>query len=156
VTDSGILAAICADNRLTPAAGDLDEVKARFVASLSHYVDSFGPFQEIPGAREFVLSLQKSNQHAVAYATGGWGSSAKLKLSSAGFPLDIPVASADDFPDRTSIMTHALTQIGREFKSITYYGDGVWDRDATLSLGWQFVAVGEALSGLLVYRAVGV
>jgi phosphoglycolate phosphatase-like HAD superfamily hydrolase len=155
VTDSGILEDICADNELAPARRFLDQVRTRFVASLARHIDTFGSFPEIPGARDFVCSLRKSSQHAVAYATGGWSASAKLKLSSAGFPVDIPLASSDDFPNRTSIMKHALAQIGREFVSITYYGDGSWDRDATLGLGWQFVAVGETLAGLSKYEVVG-
>jgi hypothetical protein len=52
-------------------------------------------------------------------------------------------------------MRHALAQLGREFASITYYGDGSWDRDATRSLGWQFVAVGEPLAGLSKYEVAG-
>ena len=52
-------------------------------------------------------------------------------------------------------MKHALAQIGREVSSITYYGDGSWDQVATRSLGWQFVAVGEALAGLSKYEALG-
>jgi beta-phosphoglucomutase-like phosphatase (HAD superfamily) len=155
VTDSGILADICADNDLMPAGSLVEQVRTRFVASLARHIETFGSFPEVPGARDFVCSLRESHQHAVAYATGGWGDSAKLKLGSAGFPLDIPLSSSDDFPNRTSIMRHALAQIGREFVAITYYGDGSWDRDATLSLGWQFVAVGEPLAGLSKYEAVG-
>jgi beta-phosphoglucomutase-like phosphatase (HAD superfamily) len=154
VTDSGILNEICADNALGPPRDVLDQVKTRFVASLAQHIDTFGSFAEVPGARDFVRSLIESGRHAVAYATGGWGSSAELKLRSAGFPLDIPLASADDFPNRTSIMKHAVTLLGQEFLSITYYGDGPWDRAATLSLGWQFVAVGETLVGLSRYGVV--
>jgi beta-phosphoglucomutase-like phosphatase (HAD superfamily) len=155
VTDSGILADICADNDLMLAGSLLEQVRTRFVASLARHIETFGSFPEVPGARDFVCSLRESRQHAVAYATGGWGDSAKLKLSSADFPLDIPLSSSDDFPNRTSIMRHALAQLGREFASITYYGDGSWDRDATRSLGWQFVAVGEPLAGLSKYEVAG-
>jgi beta-phosphoglucomutase-like phosphatase (HAD superfamily) len=155
VTDSGILADICADNGLVLARDDLEQIKTRFIGSLAQHIDGAGAFAEIPGARDFVLSLHNSNQHAVAYATGGWGASARLKLSSAGFPLDIPLASSDDFPERTSIMKHALALIGHEVLSITYYGDGSWDQVATRRLGWQFVAVGDTLAGLSKYEVVG-
>ncbi|MEJ0007057.1 MAG: HAD family hydrolase, partial [Steroidobacteraceae bacterium] len=148
VTDSAILRNICADNDLEPTQSVHDQVRERFVASLAQHIGTFGPFEEIPGAREFVLSLHRSPNHVVGYATGGWRASAELKLASAGFPLDIPLASSDDFADRTSIMTHALSQMGRTFKSIAYYGDGSWDRDATTRLGWRFIAVGEALAGI--------
>jgi len=33
--------------------------------------------------------------------------------------------------------------------SVTYYGDGERDKAAAHSLGWQFVAVGKKLGGLL-------
>jgi len=155
VTDSGILADICADNGLVLTRADLEQIKTYFVESLVQHIDGAGSFPEIPGARDFVLSLHNSSQHAVAYATGGWGASARLKLSRAGFPLDIPLASADDFPERTSIMKHALALIGREVRSITYYGDGTWDQVATRSLGWQFVAVGATLAGLSEYEVMG-
>jgi hypothetical protein len=42
----------------------------------------------------------------------------------------------------------ALKQLGGDFASITYYGDGEWDAAATRSLGWQFIPVGEKLDGL--------
>jgi beta-phosphoglucomutase-like phosphatase (HAD superfamily) len=155
VTDSGLLEDICADNGLILARDVLEQIKRRFLSSLAQHIDTAGSFPEIPGARDFVSSLHNSSQHAVAYATGGWGASARLKLVSAGFPLDIPLASADDFPDRTSIMKHALALIGREVSSITYYGDGSWDQVATRSLGWQFVAVGATLAGLSKYEVVG-
>ncbi|MGC1460105.1 MAG: HAD family hydrolase [Steroidobacteraceae bacterium] len=156
VTDSSILEDICADNALELSRGVRDQIRKCFVDSLARQIDTFGPFLEVPGARDFVFSLLKSGQHSVAYATGGWGLSAQLKLKSAGFPLDIPLASADDFPNRKSIMKHALAQMGQAFQSITYYGDGPWDRDATLSLGWRFVAVGTTLAGLSKYESVDV
>jgi FMN phosphatase YigB (HAD superfamily) len=155
VTDSAILEDICLDNKIVHTCDLRDEVRAKFVAALAHHIDSSGPFREIPGARDFVLSLCASDRYLVAYATGGWAASGKLKLSSAGFPLDIPLASSEDSPRRTGIMTHALAQMGSEFSSISYYGDGSWDRDAAKSLGWQFVAVGKILAGLNRYEAVG-
>jgi beta-phosphoglucomutase-like phosphatase (HAD superfamily) len=152
VTDAGILEDICVDNGIAMAGTILDEVKLSFLDALARRISTQGPFLEIPGARNFVRSLRESNQHAIAYATGGWAASASLKLGSAGFPLDIPLASSDDFPNRAAIMTHALKQMGQEFQSVTYYGDGIWDREATLMLGWRFVPVGEALNGLSVYE----
>jgi beta-phosphoglucomutase-like phosphatase (HAD superfamily) len=155
VTDSGILEDICADNGVVLARDAIEQIKSRFVESLARHIGTSGAFPEIPGARDFVASLRNSSRHAVAYATGGWGVPARLKLSSAGFPLDIPLASSDDFPDRMSIMKHALALIGREALSVTYYGDGSWDRVATRRLRWQFVAVGAALTGLSKFEVVG-
>jgi hypothetical protein len=52
-------------------------------------------------------------------------------------------------------MVHALKQLGGEFQSVTYYGDGVWDKVATRNLGWKFVAVGSELGGLLRFKPFG-
>jgi beta-phosphoglucomutase-like phosphatase (HAD superfamily) len=105
VTDAGILDEILSDNVLTSSAATLNAVRDVFVESIRQHVERTGPFTEIPGAREFVASLQASRAHCVAYATGGWSASASIKLASAGFPLrGIPLASSDDYPDRQSIM----------------------------------------------------
>jgi hypothetical protein len=51
-------------------------------------------------------------------------------------------------------MLHALSQLRGPFESITYFGDGVWDRQATEALGWGFVAVGPKLGGLSTFSGV--
>jgi hypothetical protein len=51
-------------------------------------------------------------------------------------------------------MLHALSQLDGPFQSVTYFGDGVWDRDASASLGWKFVPVGPKLGGLTDFHAV--
>jgi beta-phosphoglucomutase-like phosphatase (HAD superfamily) len=136
VTDGGILDEILNDNSLTRSTAILNSVRDIFVESVRQHVARTGPFTEIPGAREFVAGLRASNSHCVAHATGGWSSSASIKLESAGFPLQgIPLASSDDYPDRESIMVHALSQLRGEFQSVTYYGDGDWDEAASRNLG---------------------
>ena len=49
-------------------------------------------------------------------------------------------------------MEIALSQLGARFESVTYYGDGPWDREACLDLGWGFVAVGPQRGGLDSYE----
>jgi phosphoglycolate phosphatase-like HAD superfamily hydrolase len=156
VTDAGILDEILSDNSLSGSAATLNAVRDLFVESIRQHVERSGPFMEIPGAREFVAGLRASNSHCVAYATGGWSASASIKLESAGFPFQgIPLASSDDYPDRESIMVHALNQLRGEFQSVTYYGDGEWDEAASRNLGWKFVPVGEKLGGLTRFIPVG-
>ena len=156
VTDGGILNEILSDNSLTCSAAMVATVRDHFVESIRRHIERDGPFTEIPGAREFVAGLQASHLHRVAYATGGWFASASIKLESAGFPLQgIPLASSDDYPDRESIMVHALKQLGCDFQSVTYYGDGDWDVAASKNLGWKFVAVGEKLGGLTRFKPLG-
>ena len=45
-------------------------------------------------------------------------------------------------------MEIALDSLGGVFETVTYYGDGPWDRQACQQLGWEFVAVGAELGGL--------
>lgn len=153
VTDTGILQQILADNTLAHEERLLEEIRAIFVGLLRDHVSEHGPFAEIPGARNFLYSLRESPSHAVAMATGGWRQSAEFKLSSAGFDVaDIPLATSNDHYERTTIMEIALDSLGVRFDSVTYYGDGPWDRQACEQLGWDFVAVGAELGGLEDFR----
>jgi beta-phosphoglucomutase-like phosphatase (HAD superfamily) len=155
VTDGGILHEILRDNFLPLTPKTLNAVRAFFVESMARHIEINGPFTEIPGAKDFVSGLLASTSSRIAYATGGWSESAAMKLGSAGFPMQgIPLASSDDYIERQSIMLHALDQLGTEFESITYYGDGKWDETATRMLGWDFVPVGKRLGGLRSFRLV--
>jgi len=129
----------------TIAAG----VKEAFFELLQEHLGRDGPYQEIPGARNFVESLTRKRGVVVAYATGAWRTSAELKLRSAGFPLaTVPLASSEDSIERTRIMRVALNRLGEGISSVTYYGDGDWDRVAADELGWHFEPVGEKLNGI--------
>lgn len=157
VTDSGILRQVLQDNSIQSHQGQLSEVKARFVEALESHIRDNGPFQEVPGARKMLDNLGASKDHCVALATGGWLETALLKLRSANFATThMPIATSDDSSVRTEIMTLALSQLGSRFSSITYYGDGSWDREACNSLGWDFVAVGAALGGIDSYSGAGI
>lgn len=155
VSDSGILSQIFSDNSISEVIEHEAAIKSRFVQLLSKHISEHGPFQEIPGARAFLKRFDDSSEHAVAIATGGWRASALLKLETAGFgDFDVPIATSDDARDRQEIMRIALSQLGDSFSSVTYYGDGPWDRDASRQLGWNFVAVGSALGGLESYAGI--
>lgn len=155
VTDEGILLEVLTDNGIAVDAAAIDAVKNRFVQSLEAYVAAQGPFVEIPGAKSVISRLGRSGEHAVAIATGSWRQSAELKLGAAGFAIEeVPLASSDDAVPRTDIMRHALHCLSLKaapdaaWRTITYYGDGVWDRAACAELGWTFRAVGPALQGI--------
>ncbi len=155
-TAAGILTEILRDNDLEATPQRVTAVRDRFVESVRRHMAEHGPFAEIPGARAYVQRLHTSTTHRIAYATGGWGGSALLKLSLAGFPVTgVPLASSDDHFERQQIMLRALGQLGGVFDSITYYGDGHWDAIAAKALGWQFVPVGKKLDGLTMYAASG-
>ncbi len=153
VTDTGILTQVFDDNGIQ--AGDVNDVKLAFVHLLQKYVDKHGPFEEIPGAGAMLQRMRASPEHAPAMATGGWRESAELKLKSAGIYFDdIPLATSNDAAERTAIMRIALARLRLEPASVTYYGDGPWDRDACAALGWNFIAVGTELGGLMRYPAL--
>lgn len=152
VTDSGILAQLFADNRLVEDASLVTAIKSEFVDMLAAHVAHNGPFPEIPGAQRLLGELSASDLHHIAIATGGWRITARLKLESAGLGgFDVPLATSDDAHERTDIMQIALSRLGTDFDSITYYGDGPWDVEAADRLGWNFVPVGPALGGLTSY-----
>ena len=151
-TDTGIFRTILDDNGIAWEQRLLDDVRSRFVALLDAHIAAHGPFEEIPGARQLLQNLSASPGHAVAMATGGWRQSAELKLRSAGIDFEgLPLVAANDHHERTVIMEKALARLGSDFASVSYYGDGPWDRAACAALGWQFVAVGTELDGLESY-----
>ncbi len=149
VTDAGILLQTLEDNGVPPDDDLIHHIQNEFCALIRDHVVKAGPFREIPGARTILRRLHDSDIHAVAIATGGWQRSAIIKLETAGFDIGgIPLASSDDALDRTSIMQVALASIGDSFESVTYFGDGPWDQQACVCLGWSFCSVGPALNGL--------
>jgi len=153
VSDSGILSQIMTDNLVPNDPAQVSTIKSTFMGLLRTHISEHGPFPEIPGAKNALKKFDESPDHAVAIATGGWRESALLKLDTAGFgDFVCPIATADDAYDRKEIMSIAVSQLGGAFSTITYFGDGPWDRDATSRLGWNFVAVGFALGGLESYH----
>src|SRR6267143_705934 len=155
VTDSGILTEMLLDNGISGDHHVIAAIKSTFIENLRRHIDEYGPFSEIPGARDFVCGVWGATDRACAYATECWSSSALIKLESAGFPIrGVPLSSADDSHERRTIMENALRQLGR-YETVTYYGDGVWDREAALSLGWSFVPVGAELGGITRFEISG-
>ena len=154
VTDAGILHEVMTDNGVPKSTHAIEAIKRVFVESLACHVTKNGAFPEIPGAKRFVASLYSAQDRAFAYATGGWADSALLKLRTAGFPIQgVPLSSSDDSFDRREIMANALDKLGNHFESVTYYGDGAWDRQAANDLGWTFVPVGIELGGITQYAS---
>lgn len=155
VSDTGVLADICSDNSLVYNDSVSTVVMKVYLGLLQSHCEAKGPYCEVPKALKYLTALRSRPDVRVAYATGGWRTTAEYKLRSAGFPLEnIPLASADDYQERTQIMLHALAQLEGPFSSVTYFGDGPWDRAASAQLGWGFVAVGPKLDGLSDFGAV--
>lgn len=147
VTDSGILREVIEERGLQGDSERIVEaVKDRFVSRVAGYI-SYHDIFPVRGAYEFLLQLVARHDVAVAFATGGWAESARMKLEAAGisFPA-IPLASASDHYSRTEIMRQAegLADNGH-YDSRTYFGDGPWDQQASRSLGYNFVSVGNRI-----------
>ncbi|MEQ5837782.1 HAD family hydrolase [Marinobacter sp. NFXS9] len=148
VTDSGILAEVIDGLGLQ---SDYDritaEVKEQFVSRVADYI-SCHAVSPIPGAYEFLSQLVARKNVAVAFATGGWSETAKMKLGAAGINFSsIPLASSSDHYSRTEIMRLAERRAGKShYDSMTYFGDGPWDQKASKTLGYNFVSVGDRIT----------
>lgn len=147
VTDSGILNQIMDeysvghDKKATALL-----VKEKFLSRINNYLIREG-VKAVAGAKELLVELSARDDIALVFATGGWLESAKMKLDAAGihFP-DIPIASACDHYSRLDIMKLAEVKSGGgKYKSITYFGDGPWDLNASADLGYNFVLVGNRI-----------
>lgn len=132
VTDSGILRAVgCSEPEIV-------RVRLHFFALLHERT-----FDEIRGARKLLARIAREPDWRIAYATGGWEASARMKLASAGLPLDLPLGSSDDADTREEIVRRAIDrateEYGCRFKRIVLIGDGAWDRKTAEKLRLPFI-----------------
>ncbi len=146
-TDSGILAELC-HSRIgrSPSDHEATGFKTRFVELLA---DAAGKcsFDPVAGAPKFLANLVAKAEFRVSLATGAWRDSARLKMASAGLCFDdYPSATADDAVERAAIMEISLQRAvalnKRNFASVVYVGDGVWDARACRALGMPFIGIG--------------
>jgi phosphoglycolate phosphatase-like HAD superfamily hydrolase len=157
ITDSGILRHIVQSSRGRDVlTEEMDRVRHCFHRLLEdafrRQPDSCLP---VEGGPEMLRDLAGRSGMAVALATGGWESTARLKLEQAGYDIrDIPLASSSDADTREEIMRIAERRVldkhgVPEFETITYVGDGVWDARAAANLGWRFVLIDHYLRSFL-------
>jgi phosphoglycolate phosphatase-like HAD superfamily hydrolase len=156
VSDSGILEQVLRDRQL---GGETAELAARVQ---QHFVDLVRDYlrrspdtvREIAGAKRLVERLLELPNVRVGIATGGWEPTARLKLGHVGIDLRrVGFASSSDARARTEIMQLAALRAlqGGTFERATYFGDGAWDLRASAALGYDFVAVGKAVSHPVSY-----
>ncbi len=143
VTDSGILDELLRSEGFS----NKDEIKnsvkqlslEKLEASLARQ-----PVKEVLGAAAFLQLLQSMSNVVVSLATGGWQESAILKLESANInSSSIPLASSNDHHSRVEIMKLAAKRSSNDQCPCTYFGDGIWDKEASIELGYSFVLVGR-------------
>jgi phosphoglycolate phosphatase-like HAD superfamily hydrolase len=143
VTDSAIVDWWCRETqRRAPNEREVNQALDQF---LSYLRDSLAAaphrFQAIAGARELIEAIRQRGW-PVAIATGGWLSSAQMKLAAAGLPSELLLASANDSQDRVSIFRLAAERLGAQaHERVVLVGDGTWDVTVAGVLGWRFVGI---------------
>lgn len=148
VTDAGILREIIESRSLQNEYESIfTEVKKHFILRVRKYISNHEVL-EITGASKFLSVLVSRRDVKISLATGGWSETARMKLEAAGINhSNIPIASSCDHYSRIEIMRVAETRSGEHrFKSKTYFGGGSWDRKASKSLNYNFVAVGSRIT----------
>jgi phosphoglycolate phosphatase-like HAD superfamily hydrolase len=136
-------------------AEEIEEVKRSVLRYMQKmYLESPTAFREVPGASCFLERLRSLDRTGTAIATGGWLGEALFKLRASRLSIDgIPLATSDDDRDRRRIMEIAVQRAQDfyacpKFEHIVYLGDGPWDLQAALSLGYAFVGIGTRLQAL--------
>jgi phosphoglycolate phosphatase-like HAD superfamily hydrolase len=148
VTDAGILSEIIESQSLQNEYESIfTEVKKHFILRVRKYISNHKVLA-IAGASDFLSMLASRGDVKISLATGGWSETARMKLEAAGIKCsDIPIASSCDHYSRIEIMRVAEARSGEHrFKSKTYFGDGSWDKKASKSLNYNFVAVGSRIT----------
>ena len=149
-TDAGILDEAIDRHKIPGEKSQIyKDFRKVFINLVSDQIERHsGSIREIPGARQFMNLLINRNDVRVAIATGGWEETAMLKLQAAGINIEgVAFASSSDHSVRTEIMKIAESRISGdfEFESRTYFGDALWDKEATRILGYRFILVGSRI-----------
>jgi phosphoglycolate phosphatase-like HAD superfamily hydrolase len=145
-TDAGIFQEVFESRRgRAPTASETVQFRDRLVA-LFRSAALQGPFAPIRGAPELLTRLRKRGEYRIGLATGSWSDAARVKMAGAGFCYDdYPEASADDAPDRETIVRIAAARTGGDtckWNWTIYVGDGVWDVKMSRLLGIRFLGIG--------------
>lgn len=149
VTDSQIFRHLCALHGLSePSTELMSRARSEFVATLAATLaDEPHRFTEIRGASDMLRRLG-SDGWCIAVATGGWGSSARLKLRAAALEIDEALlACADDGISRADIVQLAHRRAEefyeRRFDRVVSVGDGLWDLETAAALRLPFIGIAQ-------------
>lgn len=151
VSDSGILEQVLRDTRFDRDRAALaTRVQELFVALVRDYLESKpDAVREIAGAKRLVERLSALPHVRVAIATGGWEPTARMKLEHVGIDIDtFGFATGSDARARTEIMRLAAERAlgARSHARATYFGDGLWDQQASADIGYDFVGIGRGVA----------
>jgi phosphoglycolate phosphatase-like HAD superfamily hydrolase len=154
-TDTGIITEIIESkfNR-TPHASEIEPIKNRFFSYLtSAFSNDPSHCLPINGAQDIFKKLSMLGWD-IAIATGGWETSALLKLRSANIPYEaIPIAHSDDHMERKNIISIAIERSQNyyeksDYANVVYVGDRLWDKRAAMDLGIGFIGIGDDIGKL--------
>jgi HAD superfamily hydrolase (TIGR01549 family) len=148
VTDWGITEEIILkkQNR-APSKMEYQKMVSEFVARLqSELITNKKQFQEIKGALNFINFLQKKSNIAIGIATGGWETSANLKLKAIGInPEDFIISNSNHYKSREDILLRTIDFIQKKWQNkierIIYFGDGTWDFFTCKKINIEFVGI---------------
>ena len=148
VTDSGIVAWLW-DRHLgrPPGRREIDAFVAGFEAALEDEMRRAARrILPLAGVTQLLERLAES-EWDVAFATGGWGRTARLKLRAAGLPVEPLLASSDDSTNRPEIFRlardRAVARRGAPHARTVLVGDGIWDVRVAAHFGWPLLGVGR-------------
>jgi phosphoglycolate phosphatase-like HAD superfamily hydrolase len=160
VTDTGVLDEWCiGELGRPPLAEEIEQIKQDFLQLLrSAAIKHPEQFKPLPGVGDWLKAVSEHSDVYAGIATGGWEHSARLKLEISGLErFKLPLASSDDAVARTEIMQIAAQQTFSESQvqdaDYFYIGDGVWDLQASLELGWKFIGIASGEQAMKLERA---
>ena len=144
VTDAALLEWLCVRHcGRTMREGEVEAARRVFFDLLtSELAANPQRFRAIAGAED-VFPRLRSVGWEVAVATGGWETTARLKLSAIGVDhVPLAMASSSDARTRTEIVSLAIARLaGSGAGRVVSVGDGVWDVRAAADLAIPFVGI---------------
>jgi phosphoglycolate phosphatase-like HAD superfamily hydrolase len=127
----------------TAVPAEIVPIRERYMALLSAELVYAPETLQVPGAGAAIQRTMDSG-YRVAFATGCWEASARLKLARAGIDIDgLPLATCDDSVDRFEILRLAMERAKtlRPVHGAAYVGDGPWDLAASRNLSISFIGI---------------
>ncbi len=153
MTDSALLRDVVRQQmHRNPTANEIGNFQRFFFARIEQKVAEMQP---VKGMQMMLAQFEHLENCEIAFATGAWKRSARIKLAGAKVDIDqYPHATSDDHFVRVEIIAKAMQRsylgnVGNDFISVTYVGDGLWDMKSAKVLGIDFVGVDIHGSGVL-------
>jgi phosphoglycolate phosphatase-like HAD superfamily hydrolase len=109
----------------------------------------------LTGANDFVDEVKKNPYMKIGIATGNSHRIAEHKLNRANFiSADFVIASSNDSMHRDKILMRCEERAKERhsvesFERIIYFGDRVWDFNATKDAGYDFIGIGRDVDELV-------